>query len=813
MSAPSPTPQTPQRAREPTHKFASGLTTPIATYCDAARAVESPALSPPSPQDHVSSSLADNSLTFSSGGSIIYHGSSPSEGLESSFEKLDLSNGSFSETPLKTRSADPASELKNSGSMVNAAPTTSSPSAQRAPTLPASPPADKIGAPALQGAPPGLLNPAAPTFESGAKPITGPSSSVREKVFHQVLDKGKNAIGELTEQAKAALAAFGLRTIPSLHGTPHLPYARNPSGLDAFRFSVDEGGDNGFIPIPADEIDAIARQRPVPLPLPGNARYTPAGRMAQQRNASAPAALSGGSSYSATQKQSSTHTRGKAGLSRREATANFSSVHSIGVSAAVAPAPQTHEQFQPAVQYDSAQQVALALQAQHLQLAQAHRSPFPPDSTNSPATVAFPHWTQYSGHGPIYQSPYPHLLPAAVQAAYASSGQPPYPITSSASIQPTVARRPSIIISPEGVIGFVDSATVLELATQQRFGDTSGVPSSRVTSFETAPELDSDDSLTFDASLNCDAGMGDDSDDAALFFPHPAAPPRPPTRAEQLDRRLRRLQHRPTRSDAFLTTQAYFEQGRRNSAMAAFPPPGGMRKSSLAQSGRGGPRHVSSAAHIQYTSAPKAQSQSAHSRRASIADAVNPALAAIAAAAASTAQAGPLSSSQQPSRSRRGSFQISVPSPARPTSSTTARQSKVKGMSQSRPFGDVINTVQSQHGKEGMPSVRLEPPTPQRPSTSTLNSSRVGGAALRPDLSTAAPSPGGSDSATTVTAQAAVNEDAASGKPTGEAGPTSRRKRRQAAAKRKAGDAFPKQQPVVGAGRSVSMPADMTEQS
>lgn len=533
--------------------------------------------------------------------------------------------------------------------------------------------------------------------------------------------------------------------------------------------------------------------------------------MAQQRNASAPAALSGGSSYSATQKQSSTHTRGKADLSRREATANFSSVQSTGVSAAVPPAPRTHEQFQPAVQYDSAQQVALALQAQHFQLAQANRWPFPPDFANSAAPLAFPHWTQYPGHGPVYQSPHPNMLPAAVQAACAASGQQPYPITSSASVQPTIARRPSIIISPEGVIGYVDSATVLELATQQRC-DTSGVPSSRVTSFETAPELDSENSLTFDPSLNCDAGIGDDSDDAALFFPHPAAPPRPPTRAEQLDRRLRRPQHRPTRSDAFLTTQSYFEQGRRNSAMAAFPPPGGMRKSSLAQSGRGGPRHVSSAAHIQYTSLPKAQSQSAHSRRASIAHAVNPALAAIAAAAASTAQAGPLSSSQ-PSRSRRGSFQISVPSPARPTSTTTARQSKVKGMSQSRPFGDVINTIQSQHGKEGMPSVRLEPPTPQRASTSTLASSRVGGAALRPELSTVAPSPGGSDSATTVTAQAAVNEDAASGKPTGEAGPTSRRKRRQAAAKRKAGDAFPKQQPVVGAGRSVSMSADVTGQS
>lgn len=77
----------------------------------------------------------------------------------------------------------------------------------------------------------GLLNPEAPTFEAHSATthhhlVFPPGTS-----FNTITVDGKDEIGELTADAKAALTDLGLKSIPAMHGPPNLPYARCPSSV------------------------------------------------------------------------------------------------------------------------------------------------------------------------------------------------------------------------------------------------------------------------------------------------------------------------------------------------------------------------------------------------------------------------------------------------------------------------------------------------------------------------------------------------------------------------------------------------------
>ncbi|KAG0654287.1 hypothetical protein C6P46_001807 [Rhodotorula mucilaginosa] len=233
-----------------------------------------------------------------SGVSVIYHPSENGSSFESTFEALRISGDhepdssiEFILTPPRAPNV-PALVVVDDSIIVSPLldpvthmPCASPDDAQRR---------DASSEETTQRTPrPTVLNPLVPPFRAvpiptadEARPLTGHVILAR---FHNIIKDGKNMIGELRLDAKVALADLGLKPIPSLHGSALLPYARNPSGVDSFRFSVEED-EEAFSPV---EEGVSARPRPGPLPLPGNARYTYAGRLAQQRNSSAPAALGG----------------------------------------------------------------------------------------------------------------------------------------------------------------------------------------------------------------------------------------------------------------------------------------------------------------------------------------------------------------------------------------------------------------------------------------------------------------------------------------------------------------------------------------
>jgi len=66
----------------------------------------------------------------------------------------------------------------------------------------------------------GILNPAAQAFA----PV--PPMNCTFETFEEIALYGKDALGDLTDLAKAALARLGLKSIPALHGPLNLPYAR-----------------------------------------------------------------------------------------------------------------------------------------------------------------------------------------------------------------------------------------------------------------------------------------------------------------------------------------------------------------------------------------------------------------------------------------------------------------------------------------------------------------------------------------------------------------------------------------------------------
>ncbi|SCV70136.1 BQ2448_1530 [Microbotryum intermedium] len=148
------------------------------------------------------------------------------------------------------------------------------------------------------------LDPHASTFEPSTARDPGLTRGDLASIdsVELVIDSGKNEFGDLTKAARYKLAQRGLSTIPSLHGPLSLPYARCPSGIDAYLFSMDKEEDPwtvgaqlirnltnraadlrcaqpqyAFDQEPgADRRSACPKSnmgRHAPVPLPGNARY------------------------------------------------------------------------------------------------------------------------------------------------------------------------------------------------------------------------------------------------------------------------------------------------------------------------------------------------------------------------------------------------------------------------------------------------------------------------------------------------------------------------------------------------------------
>ncbi|GAA5844475.1 hypothetical protein JCM9279_006318 [Rhodotorula babjevae] len=557
--------------------------------------------SPESEADRSRSSGGNDSVVFSSGGSVVYR---PRKSDSSTVSELEVLGVTESIAALKVHPSAPSS---SSPDQVKVDPRASvnPPPASEAQTSPAARAHHRSveTTSSRTRTTSGPLNPTAAAFDAQDRSVGNVPSSL-DLVFASILRSGKNVNGDLTLDAKGSMAAYGLRPIPSLHGTSLLPYSRNPSGSDAFRFTVEDD-EHGFEPIPDDEIAFHASQRNVPLPLPGNARYTPAGRqlLAQQRRiASAP--LASASITSSSSRMPDGSTRRVATAPELSSSTSEASVPSIGPSSAsrVAHALATEqqqyqhsiaEQLQQAQARDEtiARQAHLAQQLQQLQLAQSygHAGAFLP-----------PHLAPYGSMQPSSlgapDPAVPPFQPVAPPLAYPISGLAP----SSSSATPygplQSQRRSSIVISPEGQIAFVDSATLLQLAGQQVVDAhgplgrgaraTGSFPSSRTTSYGAVFEMDSGE----------EQGLSEEGPDPhlAAFAASTSSSRRRPSRAEQLDRRRRK--HRPTLSDATVTAQTYVEQGRRKSAMASFPPPGGWRRPSVASSLAPEPRHASGSA-------------------------------------------------------------------------------------------------------------------------------------------------------------------------------------------------------------------------
>ncbi|KDE03947.1 hypothetical protein MVLG_05581 [Microbotryum lychnidis-dioicae p1A1 Lamole] len=105
-----------------------------------------------------------------------------------------------------------------------------------------------------------------------------------------IIERGKNEFGDLTKAARYGLAQRGFSTIPSLHGPLSLPYARCPSGIDAYLFSMDKEEDPWTFAFDQDTsasrrsgFQNLNAGRHAPVPLPGNARYLQGSHSAHSR--------------------------------------------------------------------------------------------------------------------------------------------------------------------------------------------------------------------------------------------------------------------------------------------------------------------------------------------------------------------------------------------------------------------------------------------------------------------------------------------------------------------------------------------------
>ncbi|KAK4057183.1 hypothetical protein OIO90_001678 [Microbotryomycetes sp. JL221] len=102
-----------------------------------------------------------------------------------------------------------------------------------------------------------------------------PNDAETSQLFIEIIKNGKDEQGDLTKSARRSLAKIGLKAIPSMHGPLSLPYARCPSGIDAFVFSIDKDEDPYTFLIEDDQRDLHQGQtfKVQKVPLPGNARY------------------------------------------------------------------------------------------------------------------------------------------------------------------------------------------------------------------------------------------------------------------------------------------------------------------------------------------------------------------------------------------------------------------------------------------------------------------------------------------------------------------------------------------------------------
>ncbi|BGP25258.1 proteophosphoglycan ppg4 [Rhodotorula toruloides] len=617
------------------------------------------------------------------------------------------------------------------------------------------------------------LNPAASsfTFRSVSLPASTSAGSVLDCKLGEILKTGKDSLGNLTNEAKVALGELGLQPIPSLHGAPKFPYARNPSGVDLFHFSVAEE-DPAFIPL---EQMPDYQPRTVPLPLPGNSRYTHHGRLAQQRNISAPATLafthfipttsSTPPIAPKTARAASAPTRRGGRLKKSQPGTALASTHGSP------PTPAPSVEYIEIVALDQAR---LAQQVQHAQIAQAQTES---RRQTFQQLVNNPLWPFVGSQIPT------HVYTADVSnSPFAAT---PYPISTTPlpnampSLTPsTIGRRPSIVIGPDGQVNVVDSGTFDQFAMQMNFGfgqpPSTSTLSSRSTSWKTDASVSSQ--VYGGAAGETYYPLHDEAEDEMLGVP------RPPTRAEQLARRTRPGHRRSTKSTDITpqAAQSYLEKGRRSSAAAFVPHPDVNRKSSPAPS-TSSSRNVTGPAKM-----PQPHARPSHSRQSSC---------------VVIAEDAPAEQKIPPP----------PPPSASPTSSTSFPPSRKAP--KFRAFSDIGNSVSSAkvtsyagqldqqprhissppvvHNRT-VPQVKLEPPTPKKPSRKQSKGAKTPSVQVEKvtdsltALKLAASTEQGRSTTPSVTSEAYVTATEGDGDPNAAGGPASpkgwsRRRKRNSA--------------------------------
>jgi len=200
---------------------------PSVAAASTSRSIGSPSTAPlEDAADHSRSSAGDDSVVFSSGGSVVYRPRKSDSSLASDFEVLSVTE---SIAALKTDPSAPSSSSPGQVK-VDPRPSVNSPPGSKAQTASAPRPRDRPAeAPSSRTrTTSGPLSPTAAAFDAQHRSAGYVPSSLAI-AFTSILRSGKNVNGDLTLAAKSAMAAHGLKAIPSLHGTSLLPYARNPS--------------------------------------------------------------------------------------------------------------------------------------------------------------------------------------------------------------------------------------------------------------------------------------------------------------------------------------------------------------------------------------------------------------------------------------------------------------------------------------------------------------------------------------------------------------------------------------------------------
>ncbi|GAA5971151.1 hypothetical protein JCM11641_004163 [Rhodosporidiobolus odoratus] len=440
----------------------------------------------------------------------------------------------------------------------------------------------------------GLLNPEAPTFDFGtAAPHTllfPPGTT-----FNDIVINGKDENGDLTADARAALTDLDLKIIPAMHGPLSLPYARCPSGIDAFLLPAAHEEDDPY-PFIVDPDAPPPRPRGAAPPLPGNARFAVGSRSAQ-RFFSAPAALEKDHTRSLNPSGplAAVPNASTAPGTRRKAGPTFSSAPRV---TSQPPLGATGRQQKAIRQVKVAQQAQLAHHARvaQVQLGHGFPQPFHPAGAYHPSLASYPGGIVSPTSG---VTAYPSIV-AAAQHSYPYTPVQPYglvsipPRTTAALGAQTIQQRQAVQSRRDSLIGGggylptnpalnpgeIDSLALLQIAARQQLNAavSQGQGETCHSSYETAPDLavsSDDEGETLDPQLNYDPGEGAE-EQPGFFYPSLG-------RGQSgKDARTRTTSH---------PGQDYLQR-RRQSAAPAFPPPGG-RKPSLAPTVDVWPRRAS----------------------------------------------------------------------------------------------------------------------------------------------------------------------------------------------------------------------------